>query len=320
MIVKMEGQHNGTADIFHTDPTNILIEVCTLINAAAVVTGCKVCHRQGCRQIGVHLDQIACTITVFKVNRSLLGSFRLGNLCHGSPLTAVPLGIKGGFYQDSLFVVIDDRAFHHCNYLTFMVQPFQTDGSGILVAHDCRISYLSALEQNSTLEADRCAVRRGAEIVDIRELHKRIHGISRYQCYLAHQLTAGAVCQGHILGFGNGRNCRHSTPGASVPFSVKGLLYHHSAVAVIDHSALQDGQEFSLMGNFQGNDGILGVAYEQGILHKLPVQHHNTFKADGCVVCGYAKIIDIQELDNAAGSITGLQYHLVFNDLLCTVT
>ena len=319
MVVEMEGQHDGTADIFHADPSKILIEVCTLVNAAAIVACCKVRHRQSCRQIGIDLNQVACTIAVFQAECTLLGCFRLGNFRHGSPRTAIPPCIKGGFYQNCLFVVIDDGTFHHRNHLALMVQPFQTDGGGILVAHNCRLGNLSALKQNGALEADGCAVCRCAEIVDIRELHQRIQRVSRYQCYLAHQLTAGAVCQGHILGFGDGRNCRYGTPGAAVPLTVKGFLYHHGTVAVVDDCTLKDRQKLTLMGCFQSDDGVLGIAYEQGVLHQLAVQHHNAFEAQGGIVCRCAEIIDIQELDNTAGSIAGLQNHFVFHDLLGAV-
>ena len=84
-IVKMEGQHNGTVHIFHTDPTHILIEVFALINAAAVIAGGKVLNGEAHREIGIQLNQLVGTVAVLEADSSLLG-------CRGS-------GISSTFFQ-----------------------------------------------------------------------------------------------------------------------------------------------------------------------------------------------------------------------------
>ena len=64
--IEMEGQHDGAAHIFHTNPAKLLILVGRLVNGAAVVAGSKVDTRCVCRQVGIDLNQVACAVTVLE--------------------------------------------------------------------------------------------------------------------------------------------------------------------------------------------------------------------------------------------------------------
>ena len=60
--VEVEGQHDGAVGICHTDPANLLVAA---LEQIAAIVGCQeVGDRRGSRQVGVHLDQVCCTVTV----------------------------------------------------------------------------------------------------------------------------------------------------------------------------------------------------------------------------------------------------------------
>ena len=62
--VEMEGQHDGSIHIFHTDPTDLLYSVGRLTQAAAVLVSSKVGARCIRRQIGIILNQVIGTVAV----------------------------------------------------------------------------------------------------------------------------------------------------------------------------------------------------------------------------------------------------------------
>ena len=63
----MEGQHDDTIHIVHTNPCCLLILVGGLVNITAVISGSKV-DAGGIRgDIGIHLDQVVCAVAVSEV-------------------------------------------------------------------------------------------------------------------------------------------------------------------------------------------------------------------------------------------------------------
>ena len=64
--VEMEGQHDGAACIVHSDPSRLLIPVCTLIDGASIIGGGEVCQRCICGQVGVDLNQVARAVAILQ--------------------------------------------------------------------------------------------------------------------------------------------------------------------------------------------------------------------------------------------------------------
>ena len=88
----MECQHDSAAHIFHCDPADLLIQVAALIDLTAVIRSQEVGTGNGCRQIGIDLNQVIGTVAVPEAERIFLrlsylrlsylrlGHFRLGHL------------------------------------------------------------------------------------------------------------------------------------------------------------------------------------------------------------------------------------------------
>ena len=65
LTVEMEGQNYhaaGFAGIMHLNPADLLILICALVNAAAIVSSQEVLHGGGCRQIGVEVCSKICGV------------------------------------------------------------------------------------------------------------------------------------------------------------------------------------------------------------------------------------------------------------------
>ena len=127
----MEGQNDSAVHIIHTDPADLLITVSTLIDIAAIVACQEVGAGNGDRQVCIDLDQVGSTVAVLQFQRTFLGRFRLGDLVHIGPGSAVPHCVKCGFDLYGSGLVIDNRTFQNGDDLALMIQLFQTDGSGI---------------------------------------------------------------------------------------------------------------------------------------------------------------------------------------------
>ena len=68
----MECQHDSAAHILHCDPADLLIPVAALIDLTAVIRSQEVGTGNGCRQIGIDLNQLICAVAVLEAQKIFL--------------------------------------------------------------------------------------------------------------------------------------------------------------------------------------------------------------------------------------------------------